>query len=92
MVTTHSQTREITRCGQYWAFAHFSRNVRRGAKWCESTCSVAGVEQVGFENPDGQKVLVVSNAGSARTATLRQGDKAASVNLAPDSVATLTWN
>ena len=24
-VTIHSQTKEITRSGQYWAFAHFSR-------------------------------------------------------------------
>src|SRR5262249_50265749 len=31
MVTINSATKEITRSGQYWAFAHFSRVVRRGA-------------------------------------------------------------
>jgi glucosylceramidase len=91
MVTIHSQTKEITRSGQYWAFAHFSRNVRRGAKRFESTCKLEGVDQVGFENPDGRKVLVVANSGPARTATLKQADKSAELALAADSLTTLTW-
>ena len=92
MVTIHSQTKEITRSGQYWAFAHFSRNVRRGAKRFDSACQIPGVEQVAFENPDGQKVLVVTNSGPARTATLKLGSKAADVSLPADSVTTLTWS
>lgn len=92
MVTIHSQTKEITRSGQYWAFAHFSRNVRRGAKRFESACQIAGVEQVAFENPDGQKVLVVTNSGPARTATLKQENQTAELALAPDSVTTLLWS
>ncbi len=74
------------RSGQYWAFAHFSRNVIRGAKRFGSTCQMEGVEQVAFENPDGQKVLIVTNSGLARTATLKQGNDAADVNLAADSL------
>jgi glucosylceramidase len=31
VVTINSETKEITRSGQYWAFAHYSRVVRRGA-------------------------------------------------------------
>jgi O-glycosyl hydrolase len=50
------------------------------------------VDQVGFQNPDGQKVLVVTNTGPAKTATLKQADKAAELALAPDSVTTLTWS
>lgn len=92
MVTIHSQTREITRSGQYWAFAHFSRNVRRGAKRVESSCRIAGIEQVAFENPDGQKVLVVTNFGPGRTATLKQADRSAEVTLRPDSLTTFSWN
>ena len=91
-VTIHSQTKEITRSGQYWAFAHFSRNVRRGARRFESSCQTAGVEQVAFENPNGQKVLVVTNSGPARTATLKQGGQTAEVTLASDSVTTLSWS
>jgi glucosylceramidase len=91
MVTIHSQTREITRSGQYWAFAHFSRHVRPGARRFESTGQLAGVDQVGFQNPDGQNVLVVTNTGPAKTATLKQTDKTAELALAPDSVTTLSW-
>jgi glucosylceramidase len=92
MVTIHSETKEITRSGQYWAFAHFSRNVRRGAKRFESSCRMTGVEQIGFENPDRGKVLIVTNAGSARTATLKLENEEADVPLPPDSVTTLTWS
>ena len=31
LVTIDSETREITRSGQYWAFAHFSQTIRRGS-------------------------------------------------------------
>jgi glucosylceramidase len=92
MVTIHSQTKEITRSGQYWAFTHFSRNVRRGAKRFESACQMAGIEQVAFENPDGQRVLVVTNPGPAGTVSLRQENRSAELALAPDSVTTLLWN
>ena len=91
MVTIHSQTKEISRSGQYWAFAHFSRAVRRGARRFESTATLTSVEQVAFENPDGEKVLIVSNAGPERSASLRLGDAAAEVSLAKDSLTSLVW-
>jgi glucosylceramidase len=92
MVTIHSQTKEITRSGQYWAFAHFSRHVRRGARRFESAGKLQGVEHVAFENPDGQKVLVVTNTGPAQTATLKQGNQIAGLSLEPDSITTLSWS
>lgn len=91
LVTIHSQTREVTRSGQYWAFAHFSRSVRRGARRIESAGKILGVDHVAFENPGGQRVLVLTNSGSAKTASVKQGDKNAAVNLAADSVTTLLW-
>jgi O-glycosyl hydrolase len=51
-----------------------------------------GVQQVAFENPDGQKVLVVTNAGPAGTASINQGGRTAEVSLVADSVTTLVWN
>jgi glucosylceramidase len=92
MVTIHSQTKEIVRSGQYWAFAHFSRNVRRGSRRFQSECKVPGIEQVAFENPDGQKVLVISNVGDARTVGLRQAGKVADLPLTPNSVVTVMWS
>ena len=91
MVTIHSQTKEVTRSGQYWALAHFSRNVRRGARRFASISEGKGVDHVAFENPDGQKILVVANIGDPKLVTLKQGDKVADVSLAPTSLTTLSW-
>jgi len=92
LVTIHSQSKEITRSGQYWGFAHFSRSVRRGARRIESTGKVAGMDHVAFQNPDGKNVLVVTNSGEARTITVKQGDSSANLALTADSIATLVWS
>src|SRR6266446_4321319 len=73
LVTVHSQTKEITRSGQYWAFAHFSRLIRRGARRFDSQGILPDVDHVACENPDGQKVLVITNAAAARPAVLQMG-------------------
>lgn len=92
VVTIDSKTREITRSGQYWAFSHFSRHVRRGARVFESSGAVEGVSHVAFQNPDGGQVLVLANAGKA---ALRPrvvlGGSSVLVELPPDSVTTLEW-
>jgi len=91
MVTIHSETKEVTRSGQYWAFAHFSRNIRRGAKRFESAGKVEGVDHVAFENPDGERVVVLINAGAAKTVQVKLADKVAEVTLSADSVSTLCF-
>lgn len=91
MVTIHSQTREITRSGQYWAFTHFSRNIQRGARRFESSANLPGVEHVAFENPDGRKVVLLTNTGDATTITLKLADKITNVLLAKNSLNTLLW-
>ncbi len=92
LVTIHSQTKEITRSGQYWAFAHFSRNVRRGAKRFGSVCNLKDIDEVAFENPNGQKVLVITNPGDAKSVVVQQGDRSAEVSLTMDSITTLVWS
>ena len=95
-MTIHSQTREITRSGQYWAFAHFSRHVRRGARvFASSTAASApkDLSHVAFENPDHSRVLVLVNSGkTALTPRVLLGTSAARVTLPPDSVTTLEWS
>jgi glucosylceramidase len=91
VVTINSQTKEITRSGQYWAFAHYSRVIRRGARRFDSQSTAADLRHVALENPDGQQVLVVTNAGPARTIELRLANMAASVPLKANSVTTLAW-
>ncbi len=91
LVTIHSETKEVTRSGQYWAFAHFSKMIRRGARRFESSSQNTGVQHVGFENPDGGRVLVLTNAGAARKIVLRMEDVAADVVLDANSITTMAW-
>jgi glucosylceramidase len=91
IVTINSQTKEITRCGQYWAFAHFARFIKRGAKRFDSQSSAPEVNHVAVESPDGRHVVVLTNPKTARTVSVQMGDSAAEVRLDENSVTTLVW-
>jgi glucosylceramidase len=91
VVTIHSQTKEITRSGQYWAFAQFSRFIRRGAQRFDSQSTLKNVDHVGVENPDGRRVLALTNSEADRAVTLRMGGMQAQLNLTRESVTTLVW-
>lgn len=92
LVTIHSQTKAITRSGQYWAFAHFSRHVRRGARAFDSAGTIPDVSHVAFENPTASRVLVLANGGKTTTSPrIALGASAIRVELPPDSVTTLEW-
>jgi glucosylceramidase len=88
----HSQTKEIAYCGQYWAFAHYSKFIKRGAHRVDSQGSGADILHVAFENPDGQRIVVLTNPGPARACGLKVGSNMASVPLAQHSVTTLAWS
>jgi glucosylceramidase len=85
------RTQEIIRSGQYWALAHFSRALRRGARRIESQSQAANMTHIAFENPGGEKALVLTNSGPARTMEINQGLNSASIPLEENSVATLVW-
>jgi hypothetical protein len=46
---------------------------------------------VAVENPGGQKVLILTNTGAARTVQVNQGLSSATVPLEENSIATLVW-
>jgi hypothetical protein len=46
---------------------------------------------VAFENPDGGKVLVLTNTGAAKSVQLKVGDKVAEVALQAGSVSSLSF-
>jgi glucosylceramidase len=92
VVTVNSKTNEVTRSGQYYALAHFSKFVKRGARRIESKGDVPDVAHVAFENPNGEHVAVITNAGAARTVYLQASGKNAALQLEPDSVTTVVWN
>jgi len=85
-------TQEIIRSGQYWALAHFSRAVRRGARRFESQSPAANLGHVALENPGGQKVLILTNPGAARTVQMNQGLRSATIPVEENSMATLVWS
>ena len=91
LLTIHSTSKEISYSGQYWAFAHYSRFIRRGARRIESQSRAADLYHVAFENPGGDRVLILTNPGPSRDCHIRFGDKAAVVSLNPDSVTTVEW-
>jgi glucosylceramidase len=91
IVTIDSKTKEIRRSGMYWAFAHYSRAVRRGALRVESTGDIKDVSHVAFINTDGSRVAVVTNTGGPIKVSLKANGMAAEVSLPADSVSTLTW-
>jgi|ERR1022692_728333 glucosylceramidase len=91
VVTINSQTKEITHSGQYWAFAHYSRVIRRGARRFDCQSAAVDLHYVALENPDGQQVLVLTNPGPARGIELRLANMAAPVSLKANSVTTLAW-
>jgi glucosylceramidase len=91
LVTIHSQTREITESGQYWAFAHFSTTIRRGARRFESSGTLDNVDHVGCENPGGEKVLVLTNSAASRNISLEMSQWRSDLTLPANSLVTLTW-
>lgn len=91
LVTLDSATQEVRRSGQYWAFAHYSKAVRRGARVIASRSTLAGIEHAAFVNPGGDYVLVLSNQGEERDLECRFQEKSTRVSLPRDAVVTLCW-
>lgn len=85
------RTQEIVRSGQYWALAHFSRTLRRGAMRCESQGQVANLSHIAFQNPEGENVVVLTNSGAARTVEIIDGLQSATIPMEGNSVSTLCW-
>ena len=99
MITIDSKTLEVSRSGRFWALAHYTKHVRRGAKVFRTDgvsdnpaeASASPVSHVGFRNPDGSYVVVLSNRGQEKRIQMVLGSSALSVELPADSVHTLQW-
>ena len=91
LVTLDSKTHAITRSGQYWAFSHYSKVVQRGARVIGSEGTLADIDHVAFENPDGTHVLVLTNQGGGQNVQCQAGTQALDLTLDPGSITTLRW-
>ncbi|MFA7339752.1 MAG: glycoside hydrolase family 30 beta sandwich domain-containing protein [Candidatus Obscuribacterales bacterium] len=93
LVTINSITKEVTRSGQYYALAHFSKFIERGAKRIESKAlkTTQEISHIAFLNPSGERVLVLTNLGPEKTISIEEGKSVAEITLTKESVTTLAW-
>ncbi|MDQ1693958.1 MAG: glucosylceramidase [Acidobacteriaceae bacterium] len=89
VVTLNSQTQQITRSGQYWAFAHYAKFLERGARAFATQGAVPDVAHVAAQNPDGNRVLILTNRGQEKGMECRLGEQALALHLPGDSITTL---
>ena len=100
VLNIESTTHEITRTARFWAIAHYSKHVRRGARVFLTNRIAAAAAQstgdpvshVGFHNPDGSYVVVIANHGPETSAQLVLGTNALTLDLPAESVHTLQWS
>jgi glucosylceramidase len=91
LVTVDSQTHEVRPSGQYWAFAHYSKLVQRGAHVIGSQGTLTDIDHVAFENPDGSRVLVITNQGAEQKVECVEGTRTMELALDPGSITTIHW-
>lgn len=91
LVTIHSSTGEVTRSGMYWAMAHYSRAVRRGARRVTSRSEMRNLSHIAFTNFDGEQVAILTNTGPWRTVTVAVNSSVLRLEMEADSIATLIW-
>jgi glucosylceramidase len=88
-LTLNSQTHQLTRSGLYWALAHYSRFMQRGARVFATRGDLPNVDHIAAQNPDGTRVLVLTNRGQIQQVRCSMHDRSLQVDLPADSVTTL---
>ena len=91
LLTLNSTSKQLTRSGQYWGLAHYSKVIGRGARILASHGDLPGIDHVAFQNRDGSKGMVITNAGEENKVRLEWGAQALDVSLEPDSITSLLW-
>ena len=92
VVTIDSRTGRYQPTDDYYALAHASRFVRRGALRIGSSAGRDEVDNVAFLNPDGRLALVVVNsAAQERTFSVAGGGARFAYTLPRKSLATFVW-
>lgn len=95
-ITIDNATHKVTCSGQYWAFAHYTKHIKRGARVFATNALGdmkigSPVSHAGFRNPDGGYVVVLANRGAERRVQLFLDGHTLDVDLPADAVQTLEW-
>lgn len=93
VLTIDSASGTVTRNEEYYALAHASRFVHRGAVRVASPMTVREVTSVAFRNPDDRSLVLVAvnEATVARTVTVRSAGRAFPFTIPAGAVATAVW-
>jgi len=103
LVTMDSNTKELSYSGQYRAFAHFSKYIKRGARKIHSEGAVNSIynhsrinacrlHHVAFENPSGELVIILTNSLEKQEIQLQLKDKCLRIALPAESITTVIIN
>jgi len=92
LVSMNTKSQQITRSGSYYAFAHYSKTMKRGAHIFASTGELPGIAHVAAQNADGSRVLVLTNEDAVeRRVRCTLAAQALNLVLPPDSITSLVW-
>src|SRR6266850_1256849 len=93
VVTIDQSSGNVTYNVDYYALGHASKFLKPGAYRIASNTFGSSIENVAFKNPDGSKVLIARNAGSApSTFKILWGNESVSYTLNAGAAATFTWS
>ena len=94
VVTIDSTTGSVTFNHDYYALGQASKFVQAGAvRIASSSLSGSNIESVAFRNPDGSKVLYVTNdTNRKQTVKLRWAGQSAQASLERKSITTFVWS
>ncbi len=94
VVTINSSNGQVTLNEEYYSIAHFSKFVRPGSYRISIAIppALSSLGAVAFKNPDGSKVMIISNYGTSTTSfSVKQEEKNFSYSVPAKSVATVFW-
>ncbi|WP_367323323.1 discoidin domain-containing protein [Streptomyces sp. HUAS ZL42] len=94
LVTINPASGQVSYNVDYYALAHASRFVKPGAhRIYSNTLGEGSIENVAFQNPDGSKVLIAYNSGSAaKTFSVADGSQSFDYTLNAGDAVTFTYS
>lgn len=92
LITLNSQTKDVSYSGQFFGLAHYSRFIRRGAVRFDSQSNAKNLDHCSYQNPTGDRVVVLTNSASSRTCQIQAQGNVANLSMPPNSISTLVWH
>lgn len=93
VVSINSKSGQLSYGGEYYAFPHYSKLIQRGAHVFASRSDLPGIDHLAAENPDGSRVLVMTNSNRdlQQRVQCRLASRALNLVLPPDSITSVVW-